>query len=83
MRDVTFGRSSASTAKRPRTSRAAPPDDEGQRHRELARLLARRGRMAALIRGVREPARHGALRTAILQLDANIIALRRVLAGNV
>lgn len=47
--------------------------------RALLKLQARRDRMAALIRGVREPCHHGALRKAILEMDANIIALRRAL----
>lgn len=47
--------------------------------RALLKLQARRDRMAALIRGVREPRHHGALRKAILDMDANIIALRRAL----
>ena len=47
--------------------------------RALLKLQARRDRMAALIRGVREPRHHGALRKAILEMDANIIALRRAL----
>ncbi|MEM6989483.1 MAG: hypothetical protein AAF721_03270 [Myxococcota bacterium] len=49
------------------------------RRRELMRLMARRDRMTALIRGVREPGRHGALRKAILNLDAGILELRRSL----
>ena len=47
--------------------------------RALLKLQARRDRMAAMIRGVREPCFHGQLRKALLEMDANIIALRRSL----
>ena len=58
---------------------AARLAERGKQRGELRRMQARRKRMAALVRGVRDPERHGALRHAILRLDASIIALQRAL----
>lgn len=48
---------------------------------ELARVIARRDRLATLVRHVRDPRHHGALRKAILRLDARIAALTSAAAG--
>ena len=43
----------------------------------LQRMQAHRDRMAAMIKLVRDPEHHGALRHAVLRLDAEILSMRR------